>query len=127
MNPTQPLTAARTAALADDPTLEGLLSSQLKLAQTLQERLNRQDGDELSARDYRDFVSSATSIIGLAHRTEEALKEIRTLRTFIEVVLEFMKERSDTLGEDLVAQLIETSRALRSEQDVLKVLDRRPS
>ena len=127
MNPTQPLTAARTAALADDPTLEGLLSSQLKLAQTLQERLNRQDGDELSARDYRDFTSAATNIIALAHRTEEALREIRTLRTFIEVVLEFMKERSDTLGEDLVAQLVETSRSLRSEQDVFKVLDRRLS
>lgn len=125
MDPSKPLPLQDPAAKDGTPTLEGLLSSQLLLAQSLQERLNRTGAEgELSARDYRDFTSATTSIISLAHRTEEALKEIRAYAKFFEVVLEFFRARSDTLGEDLVAQLMEVSRQLRLEGEAASVLRR---
>lgn len=126
MDPSKPLPAPGNSSPQDPaPTLEGLLSSQLRLAQSLQTRLNNQEAEgTLSPRDYRDFASAATGIISLAHRTEEALKVIKTYSTFFEVVLEFVRSRSDSLGEDLVAKLMETSRELRSEQEASSVIGR---
>jgi hypothetical protein len=43
---------------------------------------------------------------------------LTTYRTFVEVVLEFIRRRSDTLGEDLSEELQKVAREMRAETAV---------
>ena len=107
MDPSRPVTAPKPSILASDPsevTLEQLLERQLGIADTLQQILITQR-DGMDMRDVQSLANTASSLISLSHKTDAALKQLSTYRAFVDVVLEFLADRSDSLGEDLLAQL----------------------
>ena len=104
-----------------DADLQDLLEKQLKIAAAMQAVILR-DQSSLSARDLKDLAAAASSLIALSHRTEQTLKEITTYRTFVNVVLEFLKRRSDDIGNDLLAELREVAQELRAGADVKRLL-----
>ena len=107
MDPSRPVIAPKPSILASDPsevTLERLLERQLGIADTLQQILITQR-DGMDMRDVQSLANTASSLISLSHKTDAALKQLSTYRAFVDVVLEFLADRSDSLGEDLLAQL----------------------
>jgi hypothetical protein len=85
-------------------TLEQLLERQLGIADTLQQILITQRSG-MDMKDIQTLANTASSLISLSHKTDAALKQLSTYRAFVDVVLEFLADRSDSLGEDLLAQL----------------------
>lgn len=106
-----------------DVTLDELFRTQLKLVASVQGRLFT-SADSMTSRDFRDLVSVSSNVLALAHRTESLQKTIATLELFSATVLEFLKSRSDTVGEDLVARLKEVARGLNAEKAVDEVVQR---
>jgi hypothetical protein len=104
----------------DEATLESILKAQLNIASTIQSKLESESN--LDPREYKDLIVAATGIISLAHRTEESLKTITTLQLFVDTVMEFLKSRSDTVGEDLVAALVRVAEGLNAREEVSSVI-----
>lgn len=102
-------------------SLEKVLSTQLQLAQQIQNRLIGAQ-ESFEPRDFKDLVGTTSNIIGLAHRTEEAMRVISTYKLFVSTVVEFLKTRSDALGEDLVEELLEVARGLKTEAAVSSIV-----
>jgi hypothetical protein len=92
--------------------LEDILQRQLKIAHDLQQQIENAGATGLSPRDRKDLAQAASGIIGLAHRTEESLRIIETYKALFGIVLEFLRNRSDSLGEDLVGELKKTAERL---------------
>lgn len=110
-DPLAPLSASPSGANQDPTaTLEEVLATQLGLAKRLQQRLINEE--YLEPRDYKDLVSTANNILALAHRTEEATRVIATYKLFVSTVTEFLRNRSDTIGEDLIEELLKTAKSL---------------
>jgi hypothetical protein len=106
MDPTRPIDAPNPGMPTSDPsevTLERLLERQLGIADTLQNMLL--GAEKMDARDFQTLANTASSLISLSHKTDAALKQLSTYRAFVDIVLEFLADRSDSLGEDLLAQL----------------------
>ncbi len=100
------------------PTVEGLFRTQMRMVSALQAKL-ASSADSLSSRDFRDLLATTTNILSLAHRTDELQKTIATYKLFAATVMEFLRSRSDQLGEDLVEQLREVSRGLHTEEAIV--------
>jgi hypothetical protein len=93
--------------MADDDTvasLQQLLERQLQVADKVQRQLIEHRG-VMDVKDLQGLANTASSLIALAHKTDSALSQLATFRLFADTVLEFLQDRSDTLGEDLLAQL----------------------
>jgi len=93
--------------------VQTLLERQLRIASSLQEAILA-EGSNIGPKDLKDLASTASTVIGLSYKTEQLLTEISTLRLFSQVVLEFLRNRSDTLGEDLLAELREVAKGLNA-------------
>jgi hypothetical protein len=106
MDPSQiaPRTNRPAAQDTDIVDVRELLERQLRIASSLQEAIINDNG-ELTPKDLGSLASTASAVIGLGHKTEQLLTEISTLRLFSQVVLEFLRNRSDSLGEDLLKEL----------------------
>jgi hypothetical protein len=100
--------------------LQGLLETQLRIAGALQQLIIR-DQRTLSARDFKDLSSAASSLIALSHRTERTLEEISTYRIFASTVLEFLRNRSDSLGEDLLEELHRVAHEMSTTDTLIEV------
>ena len=122
MDPTKPIPYAPPPPPSEDADLATLLSKQLSIASVLQDALLR-DQNSLTTRELKDLASSASTLLSLSHRTDAALASLTTYRTFVSVVLEFLRERSDTLGEDLMARLRQTAEAMKASTAVAQVID----
>lgn len=121
MNPSGLLPPSPMGAQSqDEATLESILKAQLNIASTIQSKLESESN--LDPREYKDLIVAATGIISLAHRTEESLKTITTLQLFVDTVMEFLKSRSDTVGEDLVAALVRVAEGLNAREEVSSVI-----
>ena len=120
-DPTMPMAYTPREQTADDADLATLLGRQLEIAAVLQDALLK-DHNSLSTRELRDLASSASTLLSLSHRTEQALSALVTYRAFISVVLEFLKSRSDLLGEDLLARLRETAQEMRTPADAVALM-----
>jgi hypothetical protein len=122
MDPSKPFQPPSAPPLADAPeaTLADALQAQLKLAITIQRKLN-DPASGLEAREYKDLVTAASGIVALAHRSDEALRTIETYQKFAAVVLEFLRRRGDQIGEDLVEELRDVARDLHAEGAVRTV------
>lgn len=113
MNPTQLLPTAPPVPpdtsfdprQGNDASLGTLLQTQLKVAQSLQQKLLGGNLDALPPRDLKEMVNSVSTLLTLAHRTGQADQEISTYRLYVTIVNDFLRRRSDTLGEDLAAEL----------------------
>ena len=92
-----------------DANLSDLLRSQLLLAKRLQEKLLSDDMAALSPREMKELVSSLSTLLTLAHRTGQAEEEIQTYKTYVSIVNDFLRRRSDGLGADLAAELREVA------------------
>lgn len=103
--------------------LQGLLETQLQIAGALQQLIIR-DQRTLSARDFKDLSSAASSLIALSHRTERTLEEISTYRVFASTVLEFLRKRSDSLGEDLLDELHRVAHEMGTTDKLTEVSER---
>lgn len=103
MNPNQVLPQALAPEMRE-VSLEQLLDRQLGIADTLQNVLITQQAG-MDFKDMQSLASTTSSLIALSHKTDSALRQLSTYRTFVDIVLEFLSERSDTLGEDLLAHL----------------------
>ena len=103
--------------------LQGLLETQLQIAGALQQLIIR-DQRTLSARDFKDLSSAASSLIALSHRTERTLEEISTYRVFASTVLEFLRKRSDSLGEDLLEELHRVAHEMGTTDKLTEVSER---
>lgn len=107
MDPIKPVISPNPSVAVSDPSeisLEQLLERQLGIADTLQKILiSQQHGMDI--RDIQTLANTASSLISLSHKTDAALKQLSTYRAFVDIVLEFLADRSDSLGEDLLAQL----------------------
>jgi hypothetical protein len=77
----------------------------LQVAQELQKKLLGGSLDNLPPRDLKEMVNSVSTLLTLAHRTGQAEQEIKTYRLYVSVVNDFLRRRSDSLGEDLAAEL----------------------
>jgi hypothetical protein len=95
-------------------SVQSLLETQLTIAADLQE-LIRSQSSSLSPREYKELATATSNLIGLAHKTDETLKTIQSYRVFVDVVLDFLRQRSDSLGEDLLAELREVAKGLKAE------------
>ena len=125
MDPTKPVpyAAPNLGAASDDTAdLADLLGRQLVIAGVLQDALLK-DKNSLTTRELRDLASSASTLLSLSHRTESALATISTYRSFVSVVLEFLKSRSDSLGEDLLAELRKTGAEMRTPADAMALIE----
>lgn len=124
MDPTQPLPArpASTSARAPDNHLSSLMDRQLEIAGILQNALIR-DQNSLTSRELRDLSSSASTLIGLSHRTDQVSATLKTYQTFVSVVLEFLRERSDALGEDLLAEIRRVGQEMKADAEVGLILE----
>lgn len=89
---------------SDTVDMRGMLKTQLMLTAQIQRKL-RVGIDALPPREVKELISSISSILTLAHRTEEILKELDTYKLFMDATIKWLKTRSDGLGEDLVAEL----------------------
>jgi hypothetical protein len=105
MDPSRPVTSpSNPVEPSSEVSLEQLLERQLRIADTLQKILiSQQHG--MDVKDVQTLANTASSLISLSHKTDAALKQLSTYRAFVDVVLEFLADRSDSLGEDLLAQL----------------------
>lgn len=103
-------------------SLEQILAAQLGLAADIQRKVRDEVG-VLEAREYKDLISAASGIVTTAYRTDEALRTIETYKLFSETVMEFLRSRSDSIGEDLVEQLRQVSHNLKSSSAVDKVIN----
>jgi hypothetical protein len=101
----------------EDTDLSALLGRQLEIAGILQKALIREK-NSLTTRELKDLASSASTLLSLSHRTDQVLASLNTYKAFTSVVLEFLKERSDTLGEDLLAKLREVAEEMRADEAV---------
>ena len=105
MDPTKPIPFVPAPPKEEeDATLAEALQTQLKLARTIQNRLN-DPSEALDPREFKELVNAASSIVSLAHRSDQALREIETYKKFAATVLEFLRRRGDQIGEDLVSEL----------------------
>jgi hypothetical protein len=107
MDPSRPVAAPNPSVFVTDPsevTLEQLLERQLGIADTLQQILISQR-EGMDMKDIQSLANTASSLISLSHKTDAALKQLSTYRAFVDIVLEFLADRSDSLGEDLLTQL----------------------
>lgn len=100
--------------------LQDLLRTQLQIAEAMQKIILR-DQASLSPRDLKDLAAGASSLIALSHRTEQTLKEISTYRTVLGVILEFLRRRNDSLGEDLLGELHAVAAELKATADLQAV------
>jgi hypothetical protein len=100
--------------------LQDLLRTQLQIAEAMQKIILR-DQASLSPRDLKDLAAGASSLIALSHRTEQTLKEISTYRTVLGVILEFLRRRNDSLGEDLLGELHTVAAELKATADLQAV------
>jgi hypothetical protein len=112
--PRNPLDAA-PAPSSDVVTLSTLLQSQLRLVKKLQDQLNRGGVESLEPREVKEYLSSITTILTLAHRTEDLVKELKTYQQFRDVVIDWARSRSDGLGEDLVEALRQHAEQFRQD------------
>lgn len=119
-DPTLPRDVTERPAPAEPTDLQDLLRKQLQIAETMQSIILR-DKESLSPRDLKDLAAGASSLIALSHRTEQTLQEISTYRVFLNVVLEFLRRRSDTLGEDLLGELQAVAQELRAQTEYAEV------
>ncbi len=87
----------------DTPDLASLLKSQARLAMTLQQRVENEPSMEV--KELKDIATACSTLVNGVHRAGELHRTIETYRLFHSVVLAFLKSRSDTLGEDLLAEL----------------------
>lgn len=94
-------------------SLESLLSNQVTIAGELQ-RIITSSGGQMDTKDLRDLVSTLSALVNSIHKANEPLKALSTYRLFTDVVIEFIRRRSDTLGDDLVAELHQVARELRA-------------
>jgi len=97
-----PESSTREVPKAD---LSSLLQSQLRLAEKLQDKLLNGGLNTLPPREMKELVNSVSTLLTLAHRTDQANREIQTYKLFVTVVMDFLKQRGDTLGEDLAEEL----------------------
>jgi hypothetical protein len=119
MDPSVIIPRANRSAAQDSDIVDvrQLLERQLQIASSLQEAILR-DGDSLAPKELQALASTASSVIALSHRTEQLLSEISTLRLFSQTVLEFLRNRSDSLGEDLLAELREVAESMNAGHSV---------
>jgi hypothetical protein len=105
MSPISPVVSpSNPVESSSEVTLEQLLERQLGIADTLQKILiSQQHG--MDSKEIQTLANTASSLISLSHKTDAALKQLSTYRAFVDIVLEFLADRSDSLGEDLLAQL----------------------
>jgi hypothetical protein len=113
MDPSQiaPRTNRPAAQEPDLVDVRQLLERQLQIASSLQEAILR-DGDSLAPKELQALASTASSVISLSWKTEQLIQEISTLRLFSQVVLEFLRNRSDQLGEDLLSELRDVAESM---------------
>ncbi len=116
LDPSLPLTFPSASTPSGEADLQDLLEKQLLIASAMQTVILR-DQSSLSPRDLKDLAAAASSLIALSHRTEQTLKEITTYRTFVNVVLEFLRRRGDQIGQDLMAELRNVAQELRAEEE----------
>jgi hypothetical protein len=93
----------RSRADGDTPDLAYLLKSQARLALTLQRRV--EESPSLEIKELKDIATACSTLVNGVHRAGELHRTIETYRLFHNVVLTFLKTRSDTLGEDLLLEL----------------------
>lgn len=116
-DPTAPAKPAPLEAFGRKISVQGLLEQQLQIAADLQSMIKEQRNN-LSPRDYRDLATSTSNLIALAHRTDHMLRTTQTYQAFVDVVMEFLRKRSDDLGEDLLEELRESAKELRAEAEL---------
>ena len=100
---------------------ETLLKKQIQIASALQEQICK-PGQTLEVKELKDLIAASSSLVTAAHRGGEALKSLETYRVFVSVVIEFLRRRSDTLGEDLVEELKTVAQELRAEETIRPLL-----
>lgn len=89
---------------SEEVSLEELFKTQLTIARKLQKMITEQ-GDSYSSRDLKDLISVSTSLVANSHRAGETLKELTTYRLFFETIIEFIRQRQDSFGDELLEHL----------------------
>ena len=105
-----PEPVSRPRAGKGEANLSNLLQSQLQLAEKLQEKILDGGLTTLPPRELKELVNSVSTLLTLAHRTGQADQEIQTYKLYVTVVNDFLRRRSDRLGEDLAESLREVAR-----------------
>ena len=99
-------------------SLEGLLKNQLIIADKLQ-KLITEHGDRYSSKDLKDLISVTNTLVVNSHRAGETLKELTTYRQFFETIIEFIRQRQDSFGSDLLQHLKNVAEEMKTDK-VLK-------
>ena len=113
----------RAVSLEDDdtPDLAQLLKSQARLAMTLQERVANTPSMEV--KELKDIATACSTLVNGVHRAGELHRTIETYRLFHSVVLAFLRDRSDSLGEDLLAELKTVASQMSARSQIASLLE----
>ena len=117
----RPASKPYRSAEEDTPDLASLLKSQARLAMTLQQRVESEPSMEV--KELKDIATACSTLVNGVHRAGELHRTIETYRLFHSVVLAFLKSRSDTLGEDLLAELRTVASQMSARSQLGSLLD----
>jgi hypothetical protein len=111
---------ARADAPASDTRIEvsQLLRTQLHLVNTLQKQLVGGGLNSLTPREIKDPLASISSMLALADRTGEMQRELDTYKLLLDTVFAWVRQRADSTGEDLLAELRQVGAELRNSEGV---------
>ena len=98
--------------------LRSLLKTQLHLTNELQRQLVNGGLNSLPPREVKELLTAVGSMLTLAHRTDEVLRELETYKLLLEVVFAWVEQRSDSTGEDLLAELRRVGSEMRNSEGV---------
>jgi hypothetical protein len=105
----------------DDDTridISQLLKTQLRLTNTLQKQLVEGGINSLPPREVKELLTAVGSMLTLAHKTDEVLRELETYKLLLEVIFEWVRRRADSTGEDLLTELRGVASELRNSEGV---------
>ena len=100
----------------EEVSLRSLLRTQLLLTKAVQDQLVNGGINSLPPREVKELISSVSSILNIAHRTEEIVNELDTYKLFKDVVMEFLKTRQDETGEKLIEELRKVADRMRDKE-----------
>ena len=95
-----------------------LLKTQLTLTNRLQQQLLDGGLNSLPPREVKEILTTVSSMLTLAHRTDEVSRELETYKLIVEVVFAWVKKRADSTGEDLLAELRAVAATMRNSDGI---------
>lgn len=95
-------------------SIDDLYNNQLSIAAEVQRLIINSKGT-LASDELKELVALSVQLVNAINRTEETVKALNTYKAFFGVIIEFLRRRTDAVGDDLVAELKAVATEMRQE------------